>query len=1014
MAADPVEEVRLLHLLASLPLFHPMRPHALVQISVLRLNRFQTSREEDDLNSAINFLAEALLLPSRPSNPHRINPVLTFFTLTVLLDRRFDLTHSDSDIKHVIVYSRHLLGYPLEHSGVNRNAVVLLLFYALRHEVRAGSGPEQHKNVEEMLHLYQHLHSLGDPEYLHVRIPLLIDLAGAHLVTSDEGGQSTHEGAIVHHLREASKTSRHEDFPLLRAQLAQILVHRTRLLVENNLEEAIHLFEQCVSFPTPQISENLCNTFRWRIVRCSFITFLFSSKPEFLEKSISTCRILLEKYTAGSTNWIEAIDMLASMLRRRSKYYGHPEDLEEAESCMRKRFSLAPVSEEKNRLTTDRVNPPDDQTTGYFMTTRDRYIQHECDQCQRLFDLHQTFLQTGEVQCLEDGIRMAREAVARLSRTSGGALWVIYMALLAHGLRLRYGLFERTEDLEESMSIYQAVATVEENGDRGRFLAARFWAAAAHGHPSASLAYEKVQSILENFLATRPTLQARHVCLALELELGHTSASDYASHWAEAGQIERAVETLERGRSFLWSELRGFRTSVDRLSAMNEVLASKFVAVSQCLEEITTSSPGLRDARTALHIHGVQLPDPEQTGPADKFSSSLEERKALSVHREAIISQIRALPSFEHFMKSVPFEILRVAASHGPVIFTNRTFFGPCGVFIILRDAPPSFIPTPAMSCDRGLELMNELLDTRRTHGLDSKQYDRTLRSVLEQLYTHIGQPVIAKLQELGIPEGSRVWWCPTSVFCSLPLHAMGPIPTTGKAKRYFSDVYISSYTPTLSSLIESQARAKEATRSPSLLVIGQPDASLPSVRAEIKAVQETVVPLGCATTALISAEATTPAVQAGLREHNFVHFACHGTLEPERPFEAAFRLYEDDRLTLLDIARERLPHAEFAFLSACHTAEPADLRTPDEALHLAAAMQHCGFRSVVGTMWEMADLDGRDLAAHFYGYMFTEERRDVPFGERSARALQHAVRKLRLKRGMTLERWVNFVHYGA
>jgi len=44
-----------------------------------------------------------------------------------------------------------------------------------------------------------------------------------------------------------------------------------------------------------------------------------------------------------------------------------------------------------------------------------------------------------------------------------------------------------------------------------------------------------------------------------------------------------------------------------------------------------------------------------------------------------------------------------------------------------------------------------------------------------------------------------------------------------------------------------------------------------------------------------------------------------------------------------------------------------------DEALHLAAAMQFCGFRSVVGTMWEMTDIDGRDLARDLYESVFSD-----------------------------------------
>jgi hypothetical protein len=66
--------------------------------------------------------------------------------------------------------------------------------------------------------------------------------------------------------------------------------------------------------------------------------------------------------------------------------------------------------------------------------------------------------------------------------------------------------------------------------------------------------------------------------------------------------------------------------------------------------------------------------------------------------------------------------------------------------------------------------------------------------------------------------------------------------------------------------------------------------------------------------------------------------------------------------------------------------------------------------------MWAMADTDGADLAKHFYKAIFSDKagRDGVPYYERSARALQFAVKKLRRKRGITLERWVNFVHYGA
>jgi hypothetical protein len=61
-----------------------------------------------------------------------------------------------------------------------------------------------------------------------------------------------------------------------------------------------------------------------------------------------------------------------------------------------------------------------------------------------------------------------------------------------------------------------------------------------------------------------------------------------------------------------------------------------------------------------------------------------------------------------------------------------------------------------------------------------------------------------------------------------------------------------------------------------------------------------------------------------------------------------------------------------------------------------------------------MADTDGQELLEHFYWQVFaTEEELGARIRDRSARVLKDTVQRLR-KTGMTLERWVNFVHYGA
>jgi CHAT domain-containing protein len=242
------------------------------------------------------------------------------------------------------------------------------------------------------------------------------------------------------------------------------------------------------------------------------------------------------------------------------------------------------------------------------------------------------------------------------------------------------------------------------------------------------------------------------------------------------------------------------------------------------------------------------------------------------------------------------------------------------------------------------------------------------------------------KIHELNTPEQSRIWWCPTSVFCSLPLYAMGPISSQDKVKGYFSDVYISSYTPTLSALVKSREPSVQTSDPLPLLVVAPPNTSLDGVREEIEVIRCT---LASSIDSAVLENATSETTTESLQHHRLAHFMCHGVLKEGRPFDASF-------------------------LSACHAAELTDGSIADEALHLTAAMQHCGFRSVVRTLWAIEDTDGRDVAEHFYKSMFSGGDESIPYYERSAKALRDAVQKLRREKRVGMERWVNFVHCGV
>ena len=166
--------------------------------------------------------------------------------------------------------------------------------------------------------------------------------------------------------------------------------------------------------------------------------------------------------------------------------------------------------------------------------------------------------------------------------------------------------------------------------------------------------------------------------------------------------------------------------------------------------------------------------------------------------------------------------------------------------------------------------------------------------------------------------------------------------------------------------------------------------------------------------TTSVVGNATREAVIEGLQKHRLAHFACRSHREKGKPSDTALELDGGDRIALLDIIQCRIPTTELAALSTGRTAELVDGTDFVEGLHLTAAMQYYGFRSVVRTMWDLGDVGGEDLFPNFYEEMLSRSAEDgTSSSERSARALRYTIQKSRETRA-ALQRWANWIHYGA
>ena len=1043
------------------PRFHSKHIDYLSALARARSARYEQSQEKEDLDkSIVHRTAAIFLLPSSRAN----NLPRLLFELTIDLRTRSEKYNQPEGIEYCINYLRYLRTFPIDSFDITRSYLTSSLIRALGIRVMWGAGNET-RDMKEMVALCRELLTSNLSARGVFPIAAFLSLASAADTECTRRRPVELLDEVIECLREAVKVcppgSDDASFQLRLSTASQLHSRFTTAHSLDDYEEASALLEKILDPNQPGGCPDSYRGFASVLATSlAVIRDTFFRSPEYSSVAISRLRAILSSSFIDEELRFQFTEDLSMRVRDRFDNYSLSESLEEANSNVSQLVGLSTSrSPDKSGMLLSETTRA---RNAYSTATLQQKIQdleellsnappgtERHKQCiSALADWYESkFHRTKDTSDIKESIKYSRMS---LDATLASDPWrfvplmslskILFLAFeetreisyLNESIAIRYDMLElksaqqihfrttrglvnalcareellgRREDRHEAIRLISVSIDHEIVPEPDRFRLSCQWATLARSirHTTTLTAYRCAMSLMQKSLSFAPTVSVQHTRLVTMGEDCQTMPFNYASYQIGLGQFEEAVEALEQGRALLWSEMRGLRTPVAKL-VEDSPLAKRLGEINQELEVMTMSvTPSGRP----------EIEDGVAEDGSDPFGRLVIKRKKLVEERDALISQIQRQPGLEGFMRAPSFITLRSAASRGPVILINHCKWR-SDIVIVSHSSPPCSIPTTDDFFDRANELRNELVEARKG-GLDSCEYQDALCSVLKGLYELVGKPVIERLRLLGVPEQSRIWWCPTSVFCSLPLHAMGPIPSndTCNLKRYFSDLYIPSYTPSLSALIESRKAGPRAPERPSLLLVAQPEDSLPGVNGEIRVI-ERALKAQIEVAGLISSEATPSSVLEGLRCTQFAHFACHGALETGKPFEASFKLHGGSRLTLLDVARSRLPDAEFAFLSCCHAAENTKESVADEALHLTAAMQYCGFRSVVGTMWEMADTDGRDLAKNFYKSLFSDQDSSVPHYERSAGALRDAVQKLRRKRGVNLERWVNFVHYGV
>ncbi len=453
----------------------------------------------------------------------------------------------------------------------------------------------------------------------------------------------------------------------------------------------------------------------------------------------------------------------------------------------------------------------------------------------------------------------------------------------------------------------------------------------------------------------------------------------------------------------LWGQLLNLRTDLTELAEREPALAAR-------LDQIRT----LLDTPLPATSAAVAGPDSIETLHAEQ-NRVAEERMRLAREFDDLVGRIRAVDGFEHFLEATSFTQLRAAASAGPVAIVNTSRHG-CHALLV-SDTDVQVVDLPGLTHQKVVTQANALVGilTRATGSnrpfLERERDRHTILDILAWLWDKIAEPVLTRLGYTGPPAPGeawpRMWWCPTGRLALLPLHAAGHYPRH-KAEVAGTDTVpdrvISSYTSTLTALLRARA-TPASTEKPALLAVGMPTTpgagALPAVPAELDRIHARY-PIA---TRLQDDdnEPTIARVLAELSRHAWVHLSCHGSQHFRDPMASAFWL-TDGPLRIADLIQNAAGPRELAFLSACETAT-GDLRTVDEAIHLAASMQLLGYRNVIATMWSIYDSLAPQIADTVYDALSSTS--DVAY------ALHQAVANLRAQHPTDPLAWAPYLHTG-
>jgi len=750
-----------------------------------------------------------------------------------------------------------------------------------------------------------------------------------------------------------------------------------------------------------------------------------------LSAGIDACQTAVDALPEGAPVRVRCLGNLANALMARWQRSQSADDLDRAAAAGRAALTESPADDANrgsylNGLAQLLVLRPDGPSDGELAEAADLSAQAvaaaaagSAEQAMflagRCLVMLLKFGQDGHPADLDEAVSAARQAVALTP--AGHQFRALYLGRLGFALLARLGLQPNSEAESEAESAGREAAAITTAPPALRAAAAAMWGQVAAGHADWADAIEAYRTAVELLGQVAPRGLSR---ADQEHELAQLTGlgSRAAACCLEAGQPALAVQLLDHGRGVLLGQALDERTDLTALATSRPDLAARFGQLRDQLDPA-----GLPAANPAL----AAGPDGQQAASA-AASRQAEQRRDAAGAFDALLQEVRSLAGFGRFLLPPTTEELLTASARGPVVMISVDQIR-SDALVLTSDHGLRVVKLPAVSLEAVAEQTVSFLSALRAIRDAAPDADAdaeaSLTAVLGWLWDNITGPVLDELGLTGRPGAGkawpRIWWSPSGLLSFLPLHAAGHHDTRfDDDPLTVLDRVASSYTATAKALLHARGQAVPELPATAGQVLVVAMEHTPGAADLTAAPQEASLLTGLfGERALVlhdqaDAElATASSVLAAMPRYPWAHFACHAATVLPDPSASYLVLHDHDScpLTVLDISRQRLQAAEFAFLSACSTAS-ADGTLPDEAINLASAFQLAGYRRVVATMWPIDDGQAAGLARQFYTGLTTDADASTIAAD-AAGVLHDTVRLYRSVYAAQPSMWAAHLHAG-